>query len=263
MNARKLFLSIILIPILFFSGTAQAGDLALVRFQKANEQELQKTEISDNGKQRTFRNMLQKGDSEKDIRGLFVQPEISITESKLNPSLTFSASKAYFPIIFGVTQTLGVTFEFTANYSLETDEPNEMHKDFLFQGGDMDFNLNLNWAPGDWAFQVAYDYSLLSADELSVDTTVNEIDAEIQSLNVSVMYDFSGVLAKVEYRDFDLMSEANENEFAKLIDEEESLIIGLLMPLTFEDKSYLFKFERARSSKLDEGLFRIGFETSF
>ena len=97
MNARKLFLSIILIPILFFSGTAQAGDLALVRFQKANEQELQKTEISDNGKQRTFRNMLQKGDSEKDIRGLFVQPEISITESKLNPSLTFSASKAYLP----------------------------------------------------------------------------------------------------------------------------------------------------------------------
>lgn len=250
------------------------GNLARERFQSAEERGSNSFNIFN--KTITAENELDAENQSEDAaeeekEGVKLQPGLSAGESNINPSLTFSTTKGF--DLGGDTRTLSVTFEFSANSKLDTEEPNEMLKNYLFQGGDLNFNLGLNYVPkSKWldgfGFQLSYDYALLSGEELTVDSTVNEIDAEIQSLGALLMYQFNEVTLKAAYTDyFDVESGDAENELVKLIDGDESWVIGLLMPLGEKNEEgnyeYLLKFERARSSKIDEGLFRIGIEAQF
>ena len=132
--------------------------------------------------------------NENDIKKPKLQPGLSAGEKEINPSLTFSTTKGI--PYKGNTKTISTTFEFAANSKLDTDEPNEMLKSFLFQGGDLNFNLGFNivpqkgWLRG-FGFQAFWKYALLSGDELSVDSSVNEVDAEIKSFSGLLMYNFN------------------------------------------------------------------------
>lgn len=200
------------------------------------------------------------------VDGVHFEPSVTATEKAVNPSLKFSASK----LINRENPNFSVDFEFTANSELKTDKAEEMLKEYMFQGGNLNFNLGLSYVltkgiPG-LGIQASYNYSLLTTEELSTESAINEIDAEIGSLDLAFLYDFSGAKIKASYRDFNLISEAGENEFAKLIDGDEGLVIGLILPINQKadgTSDYLLKFERARSSKLKNGLFRVSLETSF
>lgn len=240
---KLLIVASFLAPSLAFS-----SDLSLQRLLESKEK----------GNELKFAKSDGSASDEDDV--LAIQPEINIEDGKIKPALGFSANQLLF-------NNSSINFELEANSPINTDEAEEIIRGVVLDGGDINFNLFYAYKPFKsipFGVQAGYQYALFTSDELNTDSTVTEIDAEIGSTQVSIMYGFKGVWAKYEYKDFNVSNNGAITTFNDLLDNSHTSVIGLTIPLTQdkENRKFNLKFERASTSAVDKAVFRVSIETA-
>ncbi|TQV77219.1 hypothetical protein FLL45_04540 [Aliikangiella marina] len=202
--------------------------------------------------------------------GVLFEPKIGIDDNKLTPSISFS-TMTDFNYDSNKSQFY---FEFKANAQAEVAEAEELANTIVINDANLHFELgymfkytgsNNESIFSDWTLSTSYTYGLATTNELSQNDTTLDVESEISSFQLKLMYSFKDVHILYELDDYEAQGDVDNSEFLSLIDGKKSKKIKVSIPFESEaDKQkYYLTFTRSKLDDTSKPIFRAEISTSF
>ena len=203
--------------------------------------------------------------------GILFEPKIGVDENRLTPSISFStvndtstdSTKSQF------------YFEFKANAQADVAEAEELANTIVINDANLHFELGYMFKYrgnkknesvfSDWTLATSYTYGLATTNELSQNQTTLDVESEISSFQVKLMYSFKDVHIMYELDDYDAKGDVDNSEFLNLIDGKKSSKVKVSIPFTNENDNqrYYLTFTRSKLDDTSKPIFRAEISTSF